>query len=234
MKCIKLTLFFLLLSLQVSLAQAVKDSLAPQKSAQRVSSIPAGTNNSLSKQFYTLKDKSNSYQGYKVIKESSLINFWKNVQDTLTSAKKQLKSIQDNTNNQLASVQDKINAQQAELSRLKASVAERDEKLETISYNTDRINVFGINLLKNSYIYINLAVISTLLLLLAGAIYKYRNSNKIAVARVNDFESVKSELNGYKQKLRERETIMGRELQTERNKIEELNQVIASLKKKVH
>lgn len=234
MKCFKITVFLFILSVQAGLAQEAKDTLAPQKSAQRVVASPANTGNNLSSQFYSLKNKSNSYQEYKVVKETTLNAFWRNVQDTLTQARKQLQTIQSNTDNQLKSVQDKINGQQAELTRLKASVAERDQKLETISYNTDRINVFGINLLKNSYIYLNLAIISTLLLLLAGAIYKYRNSNKIAVARVNDFESIKSELNGYKQKLRERETIMGRELQTERNKIEELNQVIASLKKKVH
>jgi len=236
MKWINLTLLLLIFSLQFSLAQTNTDSVARQKPAPKVNTPAAasGTNNTLSKQFYTLREKSNSYQEYKVVKETTLNTFWKNVQDTLTQARKQLQSIQSNTDNQLKAVQDKIDGQQAELTRLKANVAERDEKLQKIAYNTDRINVFGINLLKDSYIYLNLVIISALILLLAGAIYKYKDSNKVAVAKVNEFESVKSELNGYKQKLRERETIMGRELQTERNKIEELNQVIASLKKKVH
>ncbi|QHT70127.1 hypothetical protein GXP67_27510 [Rhodocytophaga rosea] len=236
MKWLVLTLVILTCSQQAILAQNVTDSLSQQKTAPKpkVEYAPTGGNNSLAKQFFSLRDKSNSYQEYKVIKQTSLNTFWKNVQDTLTQARKQLQAIQGNTNSQLQAVQAKMDGQQAELTRLKSSVAERDEKLKTIAYNTDRINVFGLNLLKDTYIYLNIAIISILVLLLGGAIYKYKDSNKVAVSKVNEFETVKSELNGCRQKLRERETVMGRELQTERNKIEELNQTIASLKKKVH
>ncbi len=229
MKLIKtITLIVTLFLHAVVFAQTPNGAGASQKPSENTGAI------TLSQQFYALKKKSNSYQEYKVIKESFLNNLWKNVQDTLSVTRKELQTIQAKTNNQLQAIQSKMDGQQAELSKLKQAVAERDQKLETIAYNTDRISVFGIAMLKENYIFLNMAIISALLLLLGGAIYKYRDSNKVAVAKVSEFESVKSELNGYKQRLRERETIMGRELQTERNKIEELNQMIASLKKKVH
>jgi hypothetical protein len=229
MKLIKtFTLFVTLFLHTVVFAQAPKEAGASQKPSENTGA------NTLSQQFYALKKKSNSYQEYKVIKESSLNTLWKNVQDSLSVTKKELQTIQAKTNSQLQAIQAKMDGQQAELSKLKQAVADRDQKLETIAYNTDRISVLGIAMLKENYIFLNMAIISALLLLLGGAIYKYRDSNKVAVAKVSEFESVKSELNGYKQRLRERETIMGRELQTERNKIEELNQMIASLKKKVH
>src|SRR3712207_6328745 len=190
MKWIILTLVILTYSQQAVLAQNASDSLSQQKAAPKPkvesATTPTGGNNSLAKQFSTLRDKSNSYQEYKVIKQTSLNTFWKNVQDTLTQARKQLQALRGNTDSQLQEVQTKIDAQQSELTKLKASVAERDEKLRTIAYNTDRINVFGLNLLKDTYIYMNIAIISVLVLLLAGAIYKYKDSNKIAVAKVNE------------------------------------------------
>lgn len=222
MKFINLPTFILLFSLHTAIAQTPATQ-TPKDTTAQVKPVLKGSANSLYRQFAALKDRSNSYQGYKVIKESNMDIFWKNVLDSMSINKQQLQI----TRQQIAK-------QQTELTQLKQIVADREQKLQKNAYNTARISVIGIDMLKENYIYLNVGIISVLILLLAAAIFKYINSNKVAVAKVSEFESVKSELNGYKQRLRERETIMGRELQTERNKIEELNQMVASLKKKVH
>jgi hypothetical protein len=184
------------------------------------SDSPSGKSaNTLNKQFIELKEKANNYQDYKVIKHNQLNDFWKGVMDSVTSYKKEI-----------VVAQKEIDTQKAELSQLKQDLKSTQQEVHKNDYASARISVLGIQMLKENYIYLNFAVIAILLVMVAVAFFSYKKSKKIAHEKVTEFDNVQSELNSYKQRLRERETIMGRELQTERNKVDELMQKLAKNK----
>jgi len=187
--------------------------------------VPAAapTSNSLTNQFNWLKDKSNTYEEYKVIKITSLNSFWKNINDSLYVVKSKYK-------NSLK----EISKQDAELKNLKLEVEKRDKNLAGGEYDKAHITVLGIDFIKDNYVYLSWSIIGALILVILIGYYRYHSSQRIASNKTKDADSLNAELNDFKQKSREKELKMGRELQTERNKVEELNQKIVSLKKQVH
>lgn len=179
--------------------------------------------NSLKAQFNELKNRSNSYQEYKVVKVVSLDNFWKNVEDTLAAVHKEILD----ANNAIA-------AQNKRLDSLNQTLEAREEALEQSEYDIAHLQVLGMDVQKDSYVSFTWGVFFVLLLILAIAFAKYKSSNKVAIEKKADYEELSQELNEYKQKAREKEIKLMRELQTERNTIEELNQKIATLRKQAH
>jgi peptidoglycan hydrolase CwlO-like protein len=175
--------------------------------------------NTLNKQFLEMKDKANNYQDYKVIKHTQLNDFWKGVMDSVTSYKKEI-----------VVAQKEIDTQKAELNQLKQELKSTQQEVHKNDYASARISVLGIQMLKENYMYLNFGIILVLLVMLGVAFFSYQKSKRIAHEKVTEFDSVNQELNSYKQRLRERETIMGRELQTERNKVDELMQKLAKSK----
>lgn len=209
MKSLKLTLIVGILFLGQSLVMA-------QDGTPEV-------DNSLRAQFNELKTKSNSYQEYKVVRVVSLDNFWKNVEDTLAAVHKEILD----ANNAIA-------AQNKRLDSLNQTLEAREEALEQSEYDIAHLQVLGMDVQKDSYVSFTWGVFFVLLLILAIAFAKYKSSNKVAVEKKADYEELSQELNEYKQKAREKEIKLMRELQTERNTIEELNQKIATLRKQAH
>lgn len=179
--------------------------------------------NSLTAQFNALKAKSNSYQEYKVIKVVSLNSLWKNVEDSLAAIHKEILE----ANNEIA-------GQNQKLDSLKNKLEAREKALEKSEYDIAHLQVLGMDVEKDSYVSFTWGVFFVLLLILAIAIAKFKSSNKVAVEKKADYEELSQELNDYKQKAREKEIKLMRELQTERNTIEELNQKIAALRKQAH
>lgn len=209
MKSLKLTLIVGILFLGQSLVMA-------QDGTPEV-------DNSLRAQFNELKTKSNSYQEYKVVRVVSLDNFWKNVEDTLAAVHKEILD----ANNAIA-------AQNKRLDSLNQTLEAREEALEQSEYDIAHLQVLGMDVQKDSYVSFTWGVFFVLLLILAIAFAKYKSSNKVAIEKKTDYEELSQELNEYKQKAREKEIKLMRELQTERNTIEELNQKIATLRKQAH
>jgi len=69
-----------------------------------------------------------------------------------------------------------------------------------------------------------------LALLLAGAIYQYRNSQKVTSKTRQDYRKLQHEIEEFRKNYLEKERRLRRELQTERNLVEELK-VVASQKR---
>lgn len=210
MKSLKVTLIIGILFLSQSFVSA-------QDTAEAVE------DNSLTAQFNTLKAKSNSYQEYKVIKVVSLDNLWKNVEDSLAAIHKEI-----------LDANKAIAKQNQRLDSLNNKLAAREQALEKSEYDIAHLQVLGMDVKKDSYVSFTWGVFFVLLLILVIAFAKYKSSNKVAVEKKTDYEELSQELNDYKQKAREKEIKLMRELQTERNTIEELNQKIATLRKQAH
>lgn len=176
--------------------------------------------NTLEEQFRSLKNNSNSYQEYKVVRETLLNQFYNNVRDSINIAQQQL-----------AEAQQTITAQQQEINRLQGELQEREEAVAQSEYDIEHIQVLGIDIRKDTYNYIVWGIILVLLIIVAVAILKYKSSNKVAVKKRNEYEGLDQEFNDFKARSREKETRLMRELQTERNTVEELNQRLAAAQK---
>jgi peptidoglycan hydrolase CwlO-like protein len=193
--------------------------------AQETTNTPATPKpgaNTLSRQYNAVLEKANTYQDYKVIKQSSLDAFHRSAQDSLATVRKNLKQAQS-----------KITEQQAQLNGLNQTLQGKEKTIQDIQYGNDRIAVLGMQVLKDRYIMTNWIIIGLLAVIATFAFVRYQMSNRVAVAARRDYEEVKQELESYRQKLLESKTALGRELQTERNKIEELYQEIAYLQKQL-
>jgi septal ring factor EnvC (AmiA/AmiB activator) len=165
----------------------------------------------LKNQFDELKSKSNNYQIYKVVKESSLDNFWSSVRDTIKADRTKI--------NELLK---EVAALKSEVSSLNAQVAERDAKLEEQVYQIEHMEFMGIGLTKGTYIVFTWILIFALLIAALILYFRFQSANKITVQTRKEYQSLQNEFEEHRQRTRENETKLKRDLQTEINRVEEL------------
>jgi septal ring factor EnvC (AmiA/AmiB activator) len=165
----------------------------------------------LKNQFDELKSKSNNYQIYKVVKESSLDNFWSSVRDTIKADRTKI--------NELLK---EVAALKSEVSSLNAQVAERDAKLEEQVYQIEHMEFMGIGLTKGTYIVFTWILIFALLIAALILYFRFQSANKVTVQTRKEYQSLQNEFEEHRQRTRENETKLKRDLQTEINRVEEL------------
>lgn len=173
--------------------------------------------NSLYNQFEDLKESSNNYQIYKVVKESSLDDFWRSVRDSIRNNHKEINDLEV----ELA----RLNS---EVAGLQKDVSERDMDLTNQADAIENITFLGVNMQKSTYS----AITWTIILILAIAVlilyFRFKNSNKITINSRREFDSLSNEFDEHRQRTRENETKLKRDLQTEINRVEELKELLGS------
>ena len=222
--------FFLLLVFASSFTVASAQGTAKE-------GTPAN-NTSLARQFNNLKDDANSYvennRTYKVVNVKALDAFWKSVQDSMEAREKALVEASKERDAELAQAKENIQQQNSQLQALKEQYAAKEKEVEQSAYNVANLSVLGIDMEKQHYVILSFAVIITLLVLSGIFLMQYRSSKLVAVEKQRAFDEIDQEYNEYKKNAREKELKVKRELQTEMNRIDELNQQIAALKKQSH
>ncbi|MFA0963621.1 hypothetical protein AB9P05_17585 [Roseivirga sp. BDSF3-8] len=187
--------------------------------AQDTETQEEAPSNTLSDQFQEMKSSSNSYQDYKVVKISKLNEFFRNVQDSLSQ-----------NDDLLLELRQTIEDQETRINELQEQLSSEQEMVQASEYDTKHIKVAGIDLEKGTYITTNLVIILVLVIILLFFFYKFKESRKVAVQKKTEYGTLEEEFNDFKQKSREKEIKLKRELQTELNRNEELNQKLASKK----
>ena len=177
------------------------------------------TPSTLNEQFVFLKEESNTYKDKKIIRETELNRFWTNVRDSLSQVHQQLALTKNN-----------INARKAEIDTLNAKLESQREMVEESEHASTHISVMGIDILKNSFLSFFWITASVLTLLLLGALYQYRNSKMVTSKTQYNLRAIQRELEDFRKKSLEKERKLRRELQTERNRVEELK-LVASQKR---
>lgn len=169
------------------------------------------TAQTLNEQFQELKESSETFKSYKVIKETELNSFWKAVMDSVGIKQQSLSDA-----NKL------INVQEKEIASLRSVIQEKDAQLEEKEYAGTHITVMGIDFLKDSYILINVVIISLLLIAMAILIYKFKDNNRVARKKSNDYDRLDTEFENYKRNALEKQMKLRRDLQTARNRLDEI------------
>jgi uncharacterized membrane-anchored protein YhcB (DUF1043 family) len=201
----KPNLLMLLLLCCLTLVASAQDNATEEETATE----PVAT--TLNEQFVQLKESSNTYNNFKIIRETRLDAFWVGVIDSIGATKEQLQFTQT-----------KVNELQKELEGIKKDMAAKDKELAAHQHATTHISVLGIDVLKENFIYTFWGVISFLVLALLIIGYRFKENNRVTATTRKENSTLKEEMEEFKKRSLEKEKKLRRELQTERNTVEEL------------
>lgn len=165
----------------------------------------------LRERFSIMKAKSQTYGEYKVIKEVVLDGVWKIIQDSLRKNKTQLNEAQA-----------KIAGLQKEVAAAKDQSKQKEEAVAGIIHDSTHINVIGIDVNKKAFLsFIGIVFVGLLLLLglVSGRLKLMYSSLKEKIESLN---IINKEYDDFKHKALEKQIKLSRELQNERNKLQEL------------
>ncbi|HVV56522.1 MAG TPA: hypothetical protein VHC47_14405 [Mucilaginibacter sp.] len=136
---------------------------------------------------------------------------WKNFMDTLNHERQLLRVSQA-----------KLTAQNKVLDSLKADIASKDQSLSESSAKVDAISVLGMLVSKSTYNIVMFSLVGILILALVIVLSTTAKYKHDARYRMNLYEEIEEEYKTFKAKANEKEIKLARELQTERNKLDEL------------
>ncbi|PSR55689.1 hypothetical protein AHMF7605_20360 [Adhaeribacter arboris] len=195
------------------------------------------TYNALQNQFNALKSRSTSYkeynQDFKVVQVKRLDAFWKNVQDSLRARESTVRKAGKATEQALKKTQQELAQHKAELQSLKQANLRKEQQIQQNAHEVASLSVFGLDMDKQLYVILSWVIIIGLLVMALVFSYLYKKSKIITDEKIKAFEEVSQEFTVHKQSARERELKIKRDLQTESNRVAELNQEITLLKKQV-
>ena len=160
---------------------------------------------SLNGQYQYLLSKTYHYQ------QPLISALWKNVMDTINVTRRQLKE----ANTKLATQTQTVNS-------LKTDVTNKDQSLSESNQKVDSISVFGLLMPKATYNLVMFGLVIVLaiaLFIVIASTAKYKHEAKY---RIGLYEELDEEYKTFKLKANDKEKKLARELQTERNKIDEL------------
>jgi acid phosphatase family membrane protein YuiD len=195
--------------------QQTADSL--KAAAQKTSAVVAApavakadttphVDKSLSGQYHYLLTKVYNYQ------QPFVGALWKNVMDTLNNTRKQLKDANE-----------KLTAQTKTIGGMQSDMSTKEQTLTTATAKADSISFVGIDLTKTTYNLIMWGLVIVVGIIAGIVIAQSGGYRREAVHRTTLFNELDEEFKAYKVKANEKEKKLARELQTERNKVDELS-----------
>ena len=172
----------------------------------------ATVDKSLSGQYREIIQKSkNDARGFKVVNPARLSSFNKSFSDSLRQ-----------TRRALAEAQNKITAQNKTISSLQADVNTKDKSLTESRAMVDDISLLGIPVNKSTYNWIMWGLVILLGAGFAFVVFQSAGYRKEARYRIKLFSDLSEEFQQHKIKSNDKEKRLARELQTEKNRVDEL------------
>lgn len=208
-------LTFQSLQAQDSLTKAPAQTV-PAVSTPRPISIPVqpavdDRKLTLHERFLIMKTKSQSYNDYKVIKESVLDGVWKITRDSISVRKAMLA----NANKTITELKNEVNAS-------KTTLQQKEGSMQDILYDSTHISVLGIPMTKQAFlgtVGVLLGILIVGLMLVSGRLKMMHSAVKEKADLAN---AIHNEYEEYKRKALDKQTKLSRELQSERNKLSEM------------
>jgi Skp family chaperone for outer membrane proteins len=145
------------------------------------------------------------------IQEPFITSFYKNLKDTINVERR--KRLEAET---------KLAAQTKTTSELQTNVSEKEKSLAQSNARVNSVNFLGIYIDKSVYNLIMWGLVIALGATAAIVIVRSGSHSREARYRINLYNELEEEFKTYKAKANEKEKKLARELQTERNKVDEL------------
>ena len=183
----------------------------PYKAIKKFVDTVLNTDFSLNGQYNFMLLRSKNLNGYKLVNPVRLTGVWKSVKDTLKKEREELKQARS-----------KIEQMKASISELKGNVKEKENNITNANENIDKIFFLGVNFNEVTYNVIVWSIILILIFVLLAVIVKSTKKISEAKNRALLYDEISAEYQAYKAKAGEKERRLARELQNERNALEEL------------
>jgi hypothetical protein len=145
------------------------------------------------------------------IQEPFVASFYKNMRDSMNVDRKKLQEAEA-----------KLAAATKTTTDLQSNVSEKEKSLEQTNARVNSVNLLGIYIDKGVYNLIMWGLVLALGLTAAIVIYRSGSFSREARYRISLYNELEEEFKTYKAKANEKEKKLARELQTERNKVDEL------------
>ncbi|NJM25657.1 MAG: hypothetical protein HC859_09360 [Bacteroidia bacterium] len=179
--------------------------------AQSTSVALEAENLTLKERYYFMKEKSQTFKDYKVIKENVLDGVWKIVQDSIAADKAQYKEAQAS-----------IAKLESDLSATQTALKEKEQSMQEVEFASTHITVLGIDFAKGAFN----TIVAILVLGLVGVIGLLVARMKVVRSSYSEkrdsFNQLTADYEEYKRKALDKQMKLSRELQDERNKLAEL------------
>jgi len=158
----------------------------------------------------SMLESSETFKEYKVIRQSRLNYFWKEVIDSINTQNAKIDQLSKQVSNQKLEISSRDN----EINDLKV-------KLDVSNQKNDSIEFFGIQFSKGAYHILVWSIIIGLVAFLLILFTMYKRSHSVTSRAQKDYQQVFNELEDFKNRAREKEIKLKRELQTAVNSLEE-------------
>jgi hypothetical protein len=179
--------------------------------AQTAADALKNDNQTLRERYMLMKMKSQNYQEYKVIKEPVLDGVFHIFMDSITAKQAAIRKSQAEINNL-----------QSELNKSIETLKSKEESMKDIVYSSTHINVLGIDFDKNFFAAMVGIILLIAALVIAGIVYTMKVLRKNLAEKEGLANSISTEYEEYKRRAMDKQTKLSRELQNERNRLQEL------------
>jgi hypothetical protein len=166
---------------------------------------PVLVDKSLNGQYHYLLSKIYHYQ------QPLIGSLWKSVSDTLTADHRKLQALNS-----------KLNIQNKTIDSLKAEVNNKDQTLTASNSKPNAVNFLGTTMEASTYSMIMWGLVLLFGITAGVVIVRSGSLSREAKYRTILYEELEDEIKVYKAKANEKEIKLARELQTERNKLDDL------------
>lgn len=182
--------------------------LAPLFSIAQETTEGPGTLNDRYRDIY---NQAETYNAYKVIKINTLNTLWRNVQDSISTYKKE------------------ITEERQEIASLNSNISALDEKIDSLNVELEKIqkvsgsiSIAGWLISKSIYNIIVWSIIAALLALIIVGYGSHTRNKQLYSHTRKELLELTEEFDTSRKTSQEKNIKLGRELQTERNTVEEL------------
>lgn len=189
---------------------ALSQTYAQDTSARDTTKKFQVTDYSLKGQYQALVYRSKSYYGAKLITPARLAAYYRSVTDSIKKERALGKSLQS-----------KLKAQSVTIDTLNAQIKSSEGALASSNSRLDDINFLGMSFSKSTYNTLVWSLILILALALTFVIIRSGKNIHEARHRTELYEDISKEYQAYKTKANDKEKKLARELQDERNKLDE-------------
>lgn len=179
--------------------------------AQSAADALKSDNQTLRERYLLMKTKSQNYQEYKVIKEPILDGLFNIFLDSVTAKQAAIRKSQAQNNNL-----------QAELNKSMETLKAKEDSMKDIVHASTHITVLGIDFNKGFFAGMVGVILLIAALVIAGVVYTMKVMRKNLTEKEDLANAISAEYEEYKRKAMEKQTKLSRELQNERNKLQEL------------
>ncbi len=194
----RLSLIFCLLAAHVSFSQPAHVSLEDK-------------NHTLNERYYLMKSSSQTFQDYKVIKEFVLDGVWKIMMDSIKGQRVQL-----------AQARESIIQLEAKLQAVELTLKKERDASAQVAFDSTHITLLGIGFEKRTFITLMTFLMAGFVLAIVFMAGRMKLTRAIMKEKVVIADLISHEYEEFKRKALDKQTKLSRELQNERNKLEEL------------